>query len=176
MSNISPYKLFWNWCWDGKKDSPIPEPGVLLKYNSPINLDFLLKSFVKNGKLNWYLNQHMNNLGARYIKLEDLLIFIKQCIRDFKVKRNSIHYVSWKRQNALFNKLCLKLPLSKPYEISLMCDLVNKSDDKDAMYSALGIEKPKKEKLKKRKAKKGKVSLKSFIAENFSIMEVKNQP
>ncbi len=58
-----PYKLFFNWAFDGNIKNPIPQgdniPDIL-KYNSPINVTFLLKSFVSNGKLNHYLNKYLN--------------------------------------------------------------------------------------------------------------------
>ena len=71
MSETSPYKLFFNWCFDGFKDTPIPNPEILLKYNSPINETFLIKMFIQNGKLNNYLDTHFNNIGLRYIDKED---------------------------------------------------------------------------------------------------------
>lgn len=175
MANISPYKLFWNWAFDGNIKSSIPEAeGIdLLKYNSPITPDFLLKSFLKNGKLNSYLDKYLNNIGIRYISREDLYYFIKQCIIDFKVKRKDIHFSRYRARNILFEKIQKKFPLLKPYDITLFIDVISKSDEKDKMYSAFGVDKPKKKKLKKGSAKKkGAIKLKDFLAEYFSIMEV----
>ena len=171
MSNISPYKLFWDWCFDNKKDSPIPEPEVLLKYNSPINEVFLLRSLICNAKLNHYLNEYMNNIGIRYIDREELFHFIKKCIQDFRVRRKEINFVPFKRTDVLVQKLSFKFPLYKPFEIELLAKLVQKDKNKEAIYEALGLEKPKKEKLKKRE-KVNKISLSTFLKSNFKTSKV----
>ena len=175
MANISPYKLFWNWAFDNDIKSPIPSAeGIdILKYNSPITPDFLLKSFITNGKLNHYLDQYINNIGVRYIEKEDLFLFFKRCIIDFKVKRRDIHFSPFRPRNMLFEKVQKKFPMLKPYDISLFIDIINKSDEKDKVYSAFGIDKPKKQKLKKeKKKKKGTIKLKEFLAEHFNTQEL----
>jgi len=174
---VSPYKVFWNWVFDGRVNSPIPsgkDVPDLLKYNSPIHHTFLLKSFITNGKLNAYMNQWLNNIGFRYIEREDLFFFVKQCVKDFRVKRKEIHYSPYNPTDILFDKIRRKFPALKPYEITLFCKILEKSKDKDAVYSAFGVDKPKKErkKIEKRKRKKH-VTLKTFLRENFKMVQVK---
>jgi len=167
-----PYKTFYNWCFDGNIKNPIPQGSNIpdiLKYNSPINDTYLLKSFVTNGKLNHYLNKYLNNIGVRYISKKDLFFFFKQCVIDFKIKRRDIHYVKWNKNDILFNKISKKSPLLKKDEIQLVCDLIEKSDDKDSIYRSLGIDK-KEFKKKKMKKKQTKISSKNYIAQNFGIM------
>ncbi len=167
-----PFRTFYNWCFDGNIKNPIPQGGNIpdiLKYNSPIHADFLMKSFVTNGKLNHYLNKYLNNIGVRYISKEDLFFFFKQCVIDFKIKRKDIHYVGWAKNDILANKLSKKRPLLKKDEIQIVCELINKSDDKDAIYRSLGIDK-KEFKKKKIKKKATKISSKNYIAQNFGIM------
>lgn len=168
-AQTSPYKVFWNWVFDGKKNSPIPMPEVLLKYNSPINETFLLKSFITCGKLNFYLDKHLNNIGIRYIEKEDLFEFFKQAIKDFRVKRKDIHYSPWKQQDVLAEKIKKKFPLLKGYDISLYLKLLEKSGHKDAVYSSFGVDKPKKQKVKKQKKKSGPISLKEML-KNFNTI------
>ncbi len=170
---MSPYKIFWDWCFDHNMKTPVPNPEVLLKYNSPIHATFLLKSFVKIGKLNLYLNKWLNNIGIRYIDREELFFFIKQCIVDFKVKRKDIHYSPYKPSDTLFEKIQLKFPMLKPYDITLYCDIATKSKGKNDLYKAFGVEKPKKTKKKKATREKGNVTLKEFLAANFQSITVK---
>ena len=172
MSETSPYKLFFDWCFDGFKDTPIPKPEILLKYNSPINETFMIRMFIQNGKLNNYLDKHFNNIGLRYIDKEDLFYFIKECVRNFKIKRSDIHYFPWRPRVALFEKLRKKIPLLKDHEISLLGSFVEKSEDKDKIFSALGIDKPKKKKARKKKQKKkvGKISVEEFLNQNFRVV------
>lgn len=164
--------MFFDWAFDGNIKSPIPQrEGVdLLKYNSPIHATFLLKSFVNNAKLNHYLNQYLNNIGVRYIEKEDLFYFIKQCIIDFKVNRRSIHYIQWSSQDALFNKMSQKFPLLKRDELSIACEIIEKSDERDAIYRSFGIDKTKYEKKKIKNKVEEKISSKNFIAKNFSMV------
>jgi len=168
MAEASPYKVFWDWVWDGNMKSPIPSEPNILKYNSPINETFIFRSVIKHAQLNSYLNEWLNNIGARYIEKDEMFLFFKQCVRDFKFRRNDIHYSKYKTKDVLFDKLKVKFPTFKNYDIELMCIEIQKMDDKDSIFSALGLEKPKKQKLKK-KEKKKKISLKNFLVENFSI-------
>lgn len=170
----STYTSFWDWCFDRNPKSPIPDPEVLLKYNSPITATFILKSLIRVARLNHYLNSTINNIGIRYIDAEELFYFTKQCIRDFKVHRKEIHYSPWKSKDELFEKLRSRNPMLKPYDIDLLTSLIQKKpqDERDSIFSALGIEKPKKEKLKSKKKATSKISLKNFLSQNFSVMEV----
>lgn len=167
-----PYKTFFNWAFSDNIKDPIPQGADIpdiLKYNSPIHATFLLQTFISNGKLNHYLNKYLNNIGVRYIDKEDLFYFIKQCIIDFKIKRRDIHYVSWSRDTILFGKLTKKFPLLKNDEISIVCDLIDESEDKDAIYRSLGIDKKEVTKKKTKKKSITKISAKNFIAQNFGI-------
>lgn len=171
--STSPYKLFWNWVFDGKRDSDIPQPEVLLKYNSPINETFLLKSFIKIGPLNHYLDNYLNNIGIRYISKEDLFFFVKQAVKDFKVKKRDIHYTAYKPRDILFEKISKKFPTLKPFDISLYCDIILKSKkDRDLVYSTFGIDKPKKKKIgKKKKSNVKSIPLEDFM-KRFNITEL----
>jgi hypothetical protein len=173
MSDISPYKLFWGWVFNGNPKSPVPSPEVLLKYNSPIHATFLLKSFITHGKLNHYLNTWLNNIGVRYIDREELFFFIKQCVIDFKIKRKDVHYSPYQPKDALLEKIQDKFPTLKPHDVLLYCDIVTKSKDKEALYKAFGVEKPKKYKTPTSKKKQEKVTLKEFLNNNFQSIPVK---
>ena len=167
-----PFKTFFNWAFDGNIKTPIPSgEGVpdILKYSSPINANFLMRSFVTHGKLNFYLNKYLNNMGVRYIDKEDLFFFIKQCILDFKIKRKDIHFINWDRTGALFTKISKKFPLLKKDEIKIICDVIDKSEEKESIYRSLGLDKKKVTKEKKKKKPKAKISSKNFIAQHFGV-------
>jgi hypothetical protein len=170
-----PFKTFNNWLFDNNKTSPIPPPkdGVdILKYNSPITNTFVLSLFMRNGSLNHYLDEYFNNMGLRYLSREELFKFIKKCVLDFRVRRRDTVFYKFRRQDKLYSILRDKFPQFKNNDITLLCELIEKSDEKEAIYSSLGLETPKKKKLKtgKKEVKKGKVSLKVFLAEHFSIL------
>lgn len=171
--NVSPYKLFWNWMFDGDRKSAIPKGENvpdLLKYNSPINEVFLLRSFIRVADLNWFLNKWFNNLGIRYLSKEDLFDFFKQCIFDFKVARRNITYFPYQKKELIVERLRKKFPLLKEYDLELLSIKIQKSKEKDAILTSLGIEQIKKEKPKKTQKN---ITWKDFIRENFSVMEVK---
>lgn len=171
-----PFRTFNDWVFDGSRYSPIPEPkdGVdLLKYNSPITHTYVISMFLNHGPLNHYLNKYCNNLGLRYMTKEELFLFIKKCVLDFKATRRNVAYFKYKRNSLLFQGLREKLPEVKTCDINLLCDIIDKSKEKGAIYQTLGIEKQKKRKIKKeKKSRVGKISLKKFLIEHFSIIEM----
>jgi len=128
--------------------------------------------FLTNGPLNHYLDSYFNNINLRYLDKKELFGFIKKCVLDFRVKRRDVTFVPWTRKSKLFGILREKFPELKNCDVSLLVDLVDESEDKDTIYNTLGLEKPKKMKLKK-KRKKTKISLKEFMANHISIMEMK---
>ncbi len=173
-----PFKTFNNWLFDGNRTTPIPDPkgGIdILKYNSPITNTFVLSLFMRNGSLNHYLNEYFNNMGLRYLTREELFKFIKKCVMDFRVKRRDTVFYKFRRQDKLYSILRDKFPQFKNNDITLLCELIEKSDDKKAIYSSIGLETPEKKKLKtgKKTVREGKVSLKVFLAEHFSILQEK---
>jgi len=170
-----PFRTFNNWLFDRNKLSPIPLPknGVdILKYNSPITNTFVLSLFMRNGSLNQYLNEYFNNMGLRYLSREELFKFIKKCVHDFKVTRRDTVFYKFRRQDKLYNILREKFPQFKNNDVTLLCELIEKSDDKEAIYQSLGFDMPKKKKLKtgKKRVKKSKISLKEFMAQHFSTI------
>lgn len=176
MAEDSPYKIFSDWLFDGNTKSEIPNKSVLLKYSSPINHTYVLKLFMKNPTLNFYLNWQFNNINLRYLTKEEFFIFIKKCVRDFNIKRNSMMFFPYQKKHELFDKLQEKLPMMKKDDILLICEEIEKNEDKDLIYSSMGIDKVKTEKVSKKNRQmeinKDKVSLKSFIENNFNLLKI----
>jgi hypothetical protein len=171
-----PFRTFNTWLFDRNKTSPIPpaKDGVdILKYNSPISHTFVMQMFMRNGYLNKYLDEYFNNIGLRYLTKEEFFYFIKKCVCDFRVKKSEIVYYKFRRQDKLYNILREKFPQFKNDDISLLAELIEKSEDRDVIYQTLGLDMPIKKKLKnsKKRPAKGKVSLKNFLAGNFSILK-----
>lgn len=171
-----PFKTFNNWLFDGSRSSPIPKEkdGIdILKYNSPITHTYAISIFLRNGPLNHYLNKYFNNMGLRYLPKDELFRFLKNCVIDFRVKRRDIVYYPYRRKTKLYQVLRDKISHFKNDDILLLCDIIDKSKDKEMIYHSLGIEKPKKQKLKKKKTTKKKMSVEEFLKEHFSIIDYK---
>jgi hypothetical protein len=169
-----PYKLYTNWLFDMNRKSDIPKSeGIdIMKYNSPITATFVISMFIKNLKVNWFLNKNFNNMNLRYLEKEELFKFMKKCVFDFKLTRRDINYSSFRKQNKLFNVLRSKIPELKNGDIKLLCDIIEKSDEKDSVYNTLGLEVPKKMKLKTKESKKEKMSVAEFLERHFSIIKI----
>lgn len=178
-----PFRTFNNWLFDGKKNSSIPRPRKdetgkvivpdILKYNSPITHTFIISLFLRNGPLNHYLDEYFNNIGVRYLTREEILKFAKKCVIDFKVKKRDIMFYKRRSRRMLYDKIRERMPILKNDDVSLLCDIIEKSDNKDAIFDSLGLEKPKKSKLKKeKKTKTKKITLDEFLAEHFSMIDV----
>ena len=166
------FKTWFGWIFDGNLKSPIPKGEKvpeILKYNSPITHTYVISLFLNNGPLNFYLDNYFNNINLRYLDKEELFYFIKKCVIDFRVKKNSIPFIPHEKSNVLFTSLKRKVPLLKNYDVNLLCKMVEKSLDKERIYNSLGIDKPKKR--TKQKNSSSKVSLKDFLSVNFSVIE-----
>jgi len=179
-----PFKTFLGWVFDGNKNSPLPSPRVaddgkvlvpnILAYNSPITATYVISIFLRNGKLNEYLDKHLNNMGLWYLEREELFKFIKKCVIDFRVQRKDLVYLSYKTKNKLYEILRDRISYLKNDDLELMCTLIDKSEEKSSIYQTLGIEQPKKRKIEEKKEEKDKkISLSEFLKEHFSTGEVK---
>lgn len=173
-----PFKTYTNWLFDGSKTTPIPkatEKVDILKYNSPITHTFALQMFMRHGPLNYYLDKYFNNIGLRYLTKEELFLFLKKAVLDFRVMRRDTVFYKYRQQNKLYNILRDRYPELKNNDVSLFCDIIEKSDERDLIYETLGLGKPpKKQKIKigKKKINKNKkISVKEFLEEHFSILD-----
>jgi hypothetical protein len=173
-----PFKTFNNWLFDGSSESPLPKPTEkvdILKYNSPITHTFALQLFMRNGNLNHYLDQYFNDINVRYLSKEELFLFLKKCVLDFRVSKRDTVFYPYKAKNKLYDVLRDKIPELKNNDITLLCEVIEKAEDRDQIYYTLGLEKPlKKEKIKigKKKINKDKkIPLKEFLDKHFSILE-----
>jgi hypothetical protein len=171
-----PFKTYNNWLFDGQRNTPIPKAknGIdILKYNSPISHTFVVSMFLKHGPLNSYLNKYFNDINLRYLTKEELFKFIKKCVLDFKVKKRDITYYPRRAKQVLYETLRERIPTLKNDDILLLCEIIEKSDNKDSIFESLNLEKPKKKRLKKGKKKTAKkITLDEFLNEHFSIIDL----
>ena len=178
-----PFRTFNNWLFDGSRTSPIPKPKVddngkvivpdILKYNSPITHTFVISMFLKHGPLNYYLNKYMNDISLRYLSREELFLFIKKCVLDFRIQKSQITFYPRQPKVLLYEKLREKISLLKNDDIYLLCDIIEKSNNKPSIYDSLGLDKPKKIKLRKTKKKtEKKISLDNFLNDHFSTINM----
>jgi len=175
---ISPYTIFNNWLFDGNIKSNLPKGKDipdLLNYKSPINHLYMVSMFLNQGKLNHFLNEYFNNIGLYYLDKEELMKFIKKCVIDFKIQKRNLPYFTRQKNNKLFNTLRKKIPYMKNHDITLLCDLIDSSKEKNEIYYSLSLEKPetiKKQKGLKKQQKKEKETVDEFIKNNFKVIEL----
>lgn len=177
-----PFKTYYNWLFDGHKDSPIPAPRTdengkvivpdILKYNSPITNQYVISVFLKNLHLNKYLDQYFNNINLYSIPRDELLKFVKRCVLEFRIGRYDPIYYHRKYNDKLYEIIEKRFPYIKSFEVEQLCSIINNSDKKSYIYKSLGLDLPKKQKIRGKKRKVTKKSLKDFLAENFSTMEM----
>lgn len=175
------FKTLNNWLFDGSLKSHIPKPKInndgdvvvpdILKYNSPITHTYIIKIFLRNGPLNHFLDNYLNNINLRYLDKYELLKFIKKCVIDFRFRKQDLTYYQYNQKDKLFEKLRIKIPILKNEDISFLSELIMKSKDKESIYTSLGLEKIKKKVKNKKKSEK--ISLKYLIEKNFSIVTLK---
>ena len=125
-----PFKTFNNWMFDGSRSTPIPkatEKVDILKYNSPITHTFALQLFMRHGPLNHYLDKYFNNIGLRYLTKEELFLFLKKCVLDFRVMRRDTVFYPYRQKNKLYDALRAKFPELKNNDVSLFCEIIEKA-------------------------------------------------
>jgi hypothetical protein len=129
---------------------------------------------MRHGPLNHYLDDYFNNIGLRYLTKEDLFLFLKKCVIDFRVLKRDTVFFPYRQKNKLFDTIRGKFPELKNNDVSLFCDIIEKSDDRDTIYDTLGLGKPpKKQKVKigkKKINKENKIPLKGFMEKHFSVI------
>jgi len=176
-----PFRTFTSWVFDGKKDSNIPTLKIsnnkvvipdITKYNSPISHTFVVSLFLRNGNVNKYLNKYLNNVGLRYISKQELFHFIKKIIQECHVRKYDLMYYERPEKNQLFDKLRDKLSLLKDDDISLLVEQITSSSTSASIYESLGLQVPKRKKIRKQKEETGPVSLKEFLRKNFELVRV----
>ncbi|OQB42002.1 MAG: hypothetical protein BWY04_00488 [candidate division CPR1 bacterium ADurb.Bin160] len=134
-----PFKTFYSWLFDQNPNSKIDEN--ILKYNSPITHIFLLKIFLRNYKLNLYLDEFLNNMSLRYIEKEDLLKFIKKCVVDYRISKKDIFYFKFRKTTKIFNVFRNKFPELKNYDIENLLEILEKNpEEKIIIFRTLGLE------------------------------------
>lgn len=165
---------FFTWLFDGNMKSPIKNEDIL-KYNSPITNMYLINIFMLNPKLNDYLDTYFNNVGLYYLEKEEFFRFIKKCVIDFKINKNSIPFFGGrKKKNKLFDSLRKVYPTLKNYDLSLLCDLIERSPEREEIFSSLGLDEIKKKKTgkKTKNEKEHSNSLTNFLDRNFKLVSV----
>jgi len=168
-----PFRTFNTWLFDGNLQTPVPSS--LLKYNSPISPIYAIRLFLLYGDLNHYLDKYINNIGLMYLDKEELFQFLKQCVHNFRVRKTHLAFFKYKKTEELFNILKRKNPLLKDYDVQLLCDIINKSEEKESIFTALGLEEVKKQKVSQKNKQKNKVSLKEYLATAYKVISVKEK-
>jgi hypothetical protein len=183
MVSISPFRVFNDWLFDGNIKSEIPKEkydengnltGInILKYDSPVTNQYVIKLFINNLILNEYLNDNFNNMYLLNLPRETLFRFVKQCVIDFRIRKGNTVFYKRQLSNIIVEKLRKKFPLLKYCDLKFLADKILKSSEKDSIYAALGLEKEKIKKIKlpQQKNEKNK-SLIDFINENFEIIQI----
>jgi len=166
------FKAFTSWLFDGELNSQLLKKEEILKYNSPITHQFIICSFMQVPKFNHYLNEEFNNYDLFKLDKMELLRFMKKAVIKLRLSFNQ-HY-TWRKTKyitttKLFNKLWEKYPYLKPYEITMLCDMIEnmEKEDKEKMYASFGIDKPKEVKLKRRSKKSKKKNTNKKIEHNI---------
>jgi hypothetical protein len=163
------YRSYTRWLFDGSETSPIPEEQEILKYNSPITIQYMLQSFLPNSKMTIYMNKHFNNFHLYSLDKKQFLQYIKHLVLKLNLTRGDFNYKPKRDDEGvhlLQKKLMGKIPELKPYDIALLCEQIDNLEDgeKEKYYAGLDMIDPKKRKMPKKKKKKNeKLSLEGFV-------------
>ena len=141
---VSPYTILNKWLYDGSATSKLPED--LVKDKSISNM-YLLYHF-RCSPLNVIISELFNNWGLFSLDRIEVLYFLKECVYLSGYKPPYVNKVPSKK-NKLHECLKERYPFLKSYEVFDLVELIDKSDEKDAVYETFGIYNPARKKTTK---------------------------
>jgi len=139
----SVYYILNKWIQDGSKYTEVPEEII---NDKSISQNYILYYF-RSSKYISYLSSLFNNYDIYMMDKIEIFKMIKDIVLKTGYKPRFIPRSSDNRTK-LFKILKDKFPFLKKYEVPLIIDMIDKSEDKDNIYETLGISKSKKEKNK----------------------------
>jgi hypothetical protein len=146
---ISPYKILTNWLYDGSKLTQFPQE---LIDDKSIGQNFLLY-FFQQSSYGLIISKIFNNFGLYILDRIEVFKFIKEAVSISGYKQQYIERGI--KHSEKFEKLLkLKFPYLKNYELPLLVDIIDKSEEKESIYQMFGIYDIKKKKSTKSDLKK----------------------
>ena len=169
------YREFTRWLFDGSENSVIPDEQEMLKYNSPITIQYILQCLLPNSKMTIYLNKYFNNFDLYSLDKKQFMKFLKHLVLKMNLTRSDFNYKPKREadKSDLYKKLLEKFPVLKSYDVILLCDNINNLEEKEKnkYYAGLNLIPPKKRKMAKKKEKTNKkISLENFTNQIFNYV------
>jgi len=146
---ISPYTILSRWLYDGSRITQFPQE---LVDNKIIGQNFLLY-FFQQSPYGLVISKLFNNFGLYILDRVEVFKFIKDSIILSGYKQQYVER-GIKRSEKFEKLLKLKFPYLKNYELPMLVDLIDASDEKESIYQMFGIYDPKKKKTTKADLKK----------------------
>jgi len=168
---VSPYQTLNKWLYDGSKNTQMPED---LVNDKAIPQTIILYHF-QASHYGLYVSEIFNNFGLYQMEKVDVFRFLKDAVRLTGYKPPFITRMKTEKTK-IGKALKMKFPFLKMYEINMLVDQIDNSEEKDRVYESLGFYKPKKRKSTKADKKmleelkvedKNKISIDSVMG-NFS--------
>lgn len=171
VKKLSPYTILSKWLYDGSRSTKLP---LEIVDDKAISNMFLLY-FFQSSPYGLMISKLFNNYSLFSLERNEVLYFIKDCVLRSGYKQPYV--AKAKIQKDKFSQLLKeKYPFLKIDECQFLVEVIDNSDDKDAVYEMFGFYQPKKKKStkqdidklqKQQKIADESVTL-SNIMENFS--------
>lgn len=153
------------WLYDGSKETKMPREVI---DDKTIAVNILLYHY-QNSYYNLYISKLFNNFGLYSLDKLEVLFFLKETILlsgykpPFQVRPSD-------KKTKLFNLLKIKFPYLKLYDVILLIDYIDQSEEKDFIYESFGLNKLKRKKITKSALSDLKKEIeKEKIKEDFSL-------
>lgn len=158
-TGVNEFTVLMNWIRDGNLKSPFPKEIE----NTRISIPYLLYYFSPSPKYFIFINDVFNNFTALKLNSVDVLKTFKEIV--YYTGYNSFqHKKVASKENELIDILWKKFPYFKRDDVCLMVELIDKSDQKDAIYEQFGLlNKAKVKKMTKAELNKRKSTIQNIV-------------
>jgi len=167
-TKTSSYTLLTKWLYDGSQITEIPSQ-VVEDYS--IGNQFLL-FFFRGSEYLPYISETFNNYNLFALEKSEVFKMLKSMVQATGFTQKWYPYPK-KTKVKLIDALKPKFPFLKEYDLGILADQIDKSDDKESIYESLGLS----AKAKKTKSKKGSYDEVEAVAVSTSgsIYEVESE-
>ena len=97
MAKVNVYKIFFDWLFDGNKNSDIPEE--VLENTSSFSIHFMINMFMKLKKVCLFMNKYVNTYEFVGLDFRTQILSLKEIVINYRLTKQDIMYSKFEYHN-----------------------------------------------------------------------------